>query len=137
MAGLHGRTPWQDSMAGLHGRTPWQDSMAGPIEKPEIGMGNGKRAATRARETCYEVDPSRFALQGKPLVYLVPVNGNSIFNPAGDEAELKPILAMRPPPGHRSVLEVVHSSTADSGRRLYCCDDKVEKRARLRGKVMT
>jgi hypothetical protein len=49
--------------------------MAGPIEKPTIGMENGKRAAARARETCYEVDPSALALHGKSAVYFVPVTG--------------------------------------------------------------
>src|SRR5271168_5490549 len=33
--------------------------------------------------------------------------------------------------------EVVDCRTADSGRRLYRRDDKVEKRARLRGKIIT
>jgi hypothetical protein len=35
------------------------------------------------------------------------------------------------------VGEVVDCKTEDSDRRLYCRDDKVEKRARLRGEIIT
>jgi hypothetical protein len=111
--------------------------MAGPIEKPTISMGNGKRATTWVREACYEVDPSAIKLRDKSVAYLVLVTEiqSSIQLTMSRSGDRFWLCALRLAAG--GVLEVAHCPTADSGRRLYCCDDKVEKHARLRGKVMT